>query len=269
MAPSPHWSAINTDEYEKLNQYFEENVRGSQTWLLDLVTGVGKTEFDVDIKGVKVAFPSKLVRNLTSGYRYRVAARAWLRPHEPVMLLKDLPGLRKAVGLDHIEIKDFTAELKERCTDIQRGHAPLHSWVEKRNAVLDFQISGIPHTPEELRISGIGLRQVLTRAIVLLTVWKNGMAAAMLAEQALERALESTSASPPTLSWVTSLAVIANLMVPISLDDWKKYAESIQRGALYEKASKLWEHQPEESQRLVWELLGKPRDPTIQGSGCR
>jgi hypothetical protein len=207
---------IPTQQSARLCSYFQDRFRPPWApWLpkadaaLDSISlGAGP---------IKLGAPKNLFRALTLEHRLRHATWRWLRPHEPLCGLKDMPALQKLSGLDHLGTSEFARHVGEHCLENIRKHPLLRRWIDKRLALLDFVASPPKADPEEHDI-GASLRQNIIIATALLTDGRV-VEALDLAERVSAKALGAAAVSVKRVLGKLDCRLSANLMIATILTD--------------------------------------------------
>ena len=164
---------LSSYDLTSLNSYFS-NLPAPGSWF-PWIPGLDSVVQDVTVEyqGVKakVGGFKGWYQSITATERFAFATWKWLRPAEPTLSLKELSGLQKAAGLDHLTFQEFLLELRSRCREFQRNHSTMSKWVRKRIALMDYAIDGVPTYPRELVEAQSGLLFQYTQANHL--IWQD------------------------------------------------------------------------------------------------
>lgn len=211
---------ISTYSSDQLCEYFKGHVQKPpwRPWLGAIDESV---DISMDLGPVKIGKLKDIFRNLTNESRYQYAAWKWLQPNPPTLGLKDLSGLKKFAGLDHLDLAAFLPSLGAYCTEMRRQYPALKYWIQRRHSLIEYLLQPPLHVPEELRETEINLRHILIQ--VLSVFYQERFTEAVdLAKSLSALAMEAAARAAFSVFAIdvkSRCPLSANLMVPTTLAD--------------------------------------------------
>lgn len=265
---------INTDRISDLETYFDRHLpEPKASWLWELIAAVGGTK--IKYRGIEWTIPKTTIFKSFTEHAYKVAARGWLRPHQPAMQLDDLRALQSQLGQQNLSSNEFRAELRRQCLEFERSHAPLRLWIENRLALLEFLDRSVEEIPEELSVVSISFQQAFLRATGLLAHGDYD-GAIQIAKEISAGALEAAAEATRQVLGKGGCGFSANLMVPMRIDRALLAVDPDHPAALrnHELARTLWSRlNPERCLIVAAETRGADHIgfwvPLIRGEGSR
>src|SRR5579872_4051722 len=88
--------------------------RWATKWkIIPRADALADVELPVEVEHIKWNVVKKVWRGVTRGLRINAAAWRWIQPESPTVRLSEVRRLKKAVGLDDIEDREFVERSEE------------------------------------------------------------------------------------------------------------------------------------------------------------